>query len=417
MRVAATLLLTLLLADTATPPEPAIPYFSNMRDVHIAEPIQQNFFIVDEELWTHSRPDLGDLRLCDGGSPVQYSLSEQRAGVSSEEVAAKILNLGAVSGHTEFDLDTQGLAEYDRIRLRLDARDFVAKASVSGGSAPGNASEVELAPSTLYDFTKEQLGSNSLLKLSPSSFRCVHVKLAPGILPEQVKGATIFNLREQQASWTKVGSCAEPHAKRRTTEIICDIPAKVPFNRILLRIDPAQVNFRRTVSVEDAKGMQIATGEISRVRVNRPGALVTNEELALNAIGYTIAQENDASSRHLILTIDNGENPPLAILAAEPLSLERRVYFDPQGKTALRLYYGDEKLSAPVYDYARFFHLEDSPAQAQLGPGAHNAQYTGRPDDRPWSERHNAVLWGAMILAVLALSIVALRGLRPEATP
>ena len=417
MRLAATLLLTLLLASAASPPEPAIPYFSHVREVHIAKPVQQNFFIVDEELWTHSRPDLGDLRLYDGessASPVQYALSEQRAGVSSEEVAAKILNLGTVSGHTEFDLDTQGLAEFDRIRLRLDARDFVAKASVSGGGAPGKASEVELVPSTLYDFTKEQLGSNSLLKLPPSSFRYLHIALAPGILPQQVKGATIFNLREQQASWTKVGACADPQAKGRSTEIVCDIPAKVPLNRILLRVDPAQVNFRRTVSVDDAKGMQIATGEISRVRVNRAGTLVTNEELALNAIAYTIAQDNDGNSRHLILSIDNGDNPPLNILAAEPLSVERRVYFDPQGKTAVRLYYGDEKLSAPVYDYARFFHLEDSPTQAQVGPGAHNAQYTGRPDDRPWSERHMGVLWAVMILAVLALSIVALRGLRTE---
>ena len=117
---------------------------------------------------------------------------------------------------------------------------------------------------------------------------------------------------------------------------------------------------------------------------------------------------------HLILTINNGDNPPLNILAAEPLSLERRVYFDPQGKSALRLYYGDEKLSAPVYDYARFFHLDASSTEAQLGPGSHNPQYTGRPDDRPWSERHTSILWGAMILAVLALGVLALRGLRTE---
>jgi hypothetical protein len=220
-----------------------------------------------------------------------------------------------------------------------------------------------------------------------------------------VKGATIANLREQQASWTKVGSCAGPQAKGRTTQIACEIPARVPVSRILFQVDPAQVNFRRIVSVEDAKGLQVATGEISRVRVNRAGTRVTNEELAVSVTG---------NSGPLTLTIDNGDNPPLTILAAEPLALERRVYFDPQGKAALRLYYGDEKLSAPVYDYARFFHLDASPAQAQLGPGAHNAHYTGRPDERPWSDRHVGVLWGAMILAVLALGFVALRGLRTE---
>ena len=297
MRLAASCLLLFLVADA--PPQPALPYFSNVREVRIAQSDRQNFFVVDAELWAHSRPDLGDLRLYDGESPVQYQLSEQRAGTSSEEVDAKILNLGSVSGHTEFDLDTQGLAEYDRIRLRLDAHDFVATASVSGGSEPGKAAEVELTPTTLYDFTKEQLGSNSQLKLPPSSFRYLHIRLSGGILPQQVKDASIANLREQQASWTNAGSCGAPQTNQRTTEIACEIPPKVPINRILFRVEPAQVNFRRTVSVEDAQGIQIASGEITRVRVNRAGTLVTHEESAVTVNSFNVADLNAQQHRPL----------------------------------------------------------------------------------------------------------------------
>lgn len=61
-------------------------------------------------------------------------------------------------------------------------------------------------------------------------------------------------------------------------------------------------------------------------------------------------------------------------------------YFDPQGKAVLKLYYGDERLSAPSYDYGKFFHLDESAAKAQLGPGSHNDAYTGRPDTRPWTD-------------------------------
>jgi hypothetical protein len=244
--------------------------------------------------------------------------------------------------------------------------------------------------------------------LPRSSFRYLHVKLSKGILPQQIKGAAISDLREQQASWTKVGFCAAPQQKQRKTVIVCDVPDRVPLNRILFQVAPGQVNFRRTVSVENVKGIQEASGEVSRVRVNRGGTLVTNEELAVNATG-TIGQ--------LTLSVDNGDNSPLAILGAQPLSLERRVYFDPQGKTLLNLYYGDEKLSPPVYDYARFFHLEASPAEAPLGAGTHNSQYTGRPDDRPWSDRHKGILWAGMLLAVVSLTMLAIRGLRSEARP
>jgi hypothetical protein len=402
MRLAAALSLLFLFADAPSRPEPAIPYFTNVRDVQVAQANRQNYFVVDEELWSHSRADLGDLRLYDGDSPVQYSLSEQRAGISSDEVEAKILNLGTVSGHTEFDLDAEGLAEYDRIRLRIEAHDFVATASVSGGSAPGKA-EVELTPSTLYDFTKEQLGANFLLKLPPSSLRYLHIKLAPGIRAQDVKGATIYNLHEQQASWTKAGSCNAPQQKPHLTTIVCNVPEKAPLSRFTFHVEPAQVNFRRTVTIEDAKGVQIASGEISRVRVNRAGTLVTAEELSVNVSG---------TSGQITLTIDNGDNPPLAITATEPQAFEQRIYFAPQGKTALRLYYGDGELSPPIYDYARFFHLDPAPPQAQLGPGSHNAQFAGRPDDRPWSERHTGILWSAMLAVVLGLAALALRGLR-----
>jgi len=81
--------------------EPAISYFSNVRDIHVSQPSRQNYFVVDEEIWSHGRPDLGDLRIYDGDAQVQYALTEQRGGTSSHEEVAKILNLGNVGGRTD----------------------------------------------------------------------------------------------------------------------------------------------------------------------------------------------------------------------------------------------------------------------------------------------------------------------------
>ena len=88
------------------------------------------------------------------------------------------------------------------------------------------------------------------------------------------------------------------------------------------------------------------------------------------------------------------------------------MYFEPQGKGMLKLYFGDEKLTAPEYDYAKFFREDPNASPAQLAPEAANPEYAGRPDDRPWSERHKAVLWAAMLAAVAVLGWLALRGLR-----
>ena len=391
---------------------PSISYFTNVRDVRISQADQQNYFVVDEEIWTRARPDLADLRVYDGESQVQYALSEQRGGTSSHETAVKILNLGSVGGRTEFDLDMTSLdkgeiGEYDRIRLQLDAKDFVVTASLAGSNQLGAKSATQLPPATLYDFTREELGSNPVVKLPASSFRYLHVKLSAGISPAQVKGASVYNLQETKGVWTSMGSCGAPAQVARTTVIICDSPLRVPVDRVRFRVDPMQVNFRRAVVLSDASEQRYGDGEITRVRMNRGGATVIAEEMDVLIRGQ--------NSGRLKVTVDNGDNPPLAISGVELLSVERRVYFDPQGKSLLHLYYGDSKLDSPVYDYARFFKADPAAARAELGPGTHNEAYRGRPDDRPWSERHKAVLWLAMVLAVIVLAALAIRGLKAKA--
>ena len=58
-RIVSTVAAVVFLAPAA--PGPEISYFTNLRDVHISQPVQQNFFVVDEEIWSHTRPDLADL--------------------------------------------------------------------------------------------------------------------------------------------------------------------------------------------------------------------------------------------------------------------------------------------------------------------------------------------------------------------
>ena len=385
---------------------PGISYFTNIRDIRISHPGVQNYLVVDEEIWRWARPDLGDLRIYDGDSQVQYALSVQRGGTSSQEEMVRILNLGSAGGRTEFDLDMGPIAEYDRIRLRLDAKDFVVTASAAGSNELGAKPASQLPPATLYDFSREALGSNSVLKLPASSFRYLHVRLSSGISPQQVKGATVYNLQETKTVWTSVGGCAAPAQKQRITVITCESPPRVPVDRIRFQVDPKQVNFRRAVLLSDSSGQYDSGGEITRVRLNRGATTVVSQEMDLPIAGQ--------SSGRLVITVDNGDNLPLAIAAVQLLSVERRVYFDPPEKSSLKLYYGDYKLGAPVYDYSRFFKADPAAAKAEPGPGAHNEAYRGRPDDRPWSERHNALLWLAMLLAVAVLAVLAIRGLRAD---
>lgn len=384
--------------------EASIPYFSNVRDVIISTADRQNYVVLDPQVWEHARADLADIRLHDGHTQIPYVLRQRTARMSNVEQPAKILNLGKVGDHTEFDLEVSGVEQYDRVRVEIDGKDFVNTALVFGKDQLGTRQSTQLGPATLYDFSREKLGSNAVLSIPTSSFRYLHVQLARGIRPEQVKSASVFDVQEQKAAWTSVGTCGAPVQNGKTTTIDCDVPARVALDRLRFEVPPGAVNFRRNVSVSDPNGRQIANGNISRVRMTHSGHTVSSEELAVNVF----SPHKDRA----IITIQNGDDAPLPIAAAEPQAIERRIYFDPGGKSFLKLYYGDPKLEPPVYDYAKFFEEDLAAVQAQLGPDMHNAEYTGRPDDRPWSERHKSVLWVAMLIAVALLSAVAVCGLR-----
>jgi Protein of unknown function (DUF3999) len=387
--------------------EARIPYFARSRSIVVAAPDRQNYIAVDADVWKMSRNDLADVRIYDGQSQVPYALIKLSGGSSNQETAAKILNLGSVGGHTEFDLDVGGLQQYERVRLELDAKNFINGVQVEGRRTPNERTGTDLGSSTLYDFTVEALGSNFVLKFPTSSFPYLHVRLSPGILPTQVKRALVSSFSETKAAWSSAGDCKPIPGAPKETAFECSLFEGVPLDRLAFDLPVSAVNFNRTVIVSDERGNGLERGAISRVRMNRAGQSIVSEDLELDLYGRP--------GNRLKVAIENGDDKPLVIEHVRALSVERRIYFDPNGRATLQLYYGDAKLESPTYDYAKFFHQNPSAATAQLGPPEANPQFTGRPDERPWSERHQAVLWAAMVAAVVLLGALALRGMKSSA--
>ncbi len=380
---------------------PKLQYFTNTREIRCAAG-EQNYFVVDEEIWAHARPDLGDLRLYADSEEIPYKIETQRASTTTAERDATILNLGTTGGVTSFVIDATGAGQYNRINLSLDARDFISRATVEGlEQLPGPG--VRLGTFTLYDFSRERLGSSSTLKVPDSRFPYLRVAL-PGIAPRDVGRATISLTQENKAHWTELSAAPGIGQSGQDTIVAWSSPSGAPLDRVMILVSPNSLNFRRAITVYDAEGEALARGEISRVHIERKGETVDSGELVIDT--------PESRSKGFKAVIENGDDPPLAITGLRPLAIERRVYFDPRGRQMLRLFYGDPDLRAPTYDYAKLFLADPQAPAAQLSPGIHNPAYTGRPDERPWTERHPALLWSVLVIAVVLLAGLALRELR-----
>jgi hypothetical protein len=274
-----------------------------------------------------------------------------------------------------------------------------------------------LGESILYDLSKENLGGNSILRLPLSTYKYLRVTIDGPVKPADIVGASSEFRQEQKAVWRDVGgaptvaempmSAARNDSLRRTgkaTVLTFAVPEKVPVDRVTFEIDPAQPNFRRSVQITDHKDDYVGSGEIDRVHMVRQGQKIDTDDydVSFSAVGH----------KTIKVIIDNGDDPPLKIKSARLQQLEHRLYFDAPASGPLTLYYGDEKLDPPVYDYAKLFVLAKDAAPAQLGAEQVNAAFTGRPDERPWTERHPAVLWIAIVAAVLILGAIALRSMK-----
>jgi hypothetical protein len=99
--------------------------------------------------------------------------------------------------------------------------------------------------------------------------------------------------------------------------------------------------------------------------------------------------------------------------------IQRNLCFDATAGSAYTLYYGDPAIAAPQYDYARLFtpQSRSGAATSRLGPESANPRFQPRPDSRPFTERHPALLWIALGAVVLLLGAVALRSAKLTSPP
>ncbi len=386
----------------------SISYFKYERQLQPIQSGGQHYIVLDESIWPHARPDLEDLRIYSAQKEIPYMLTIERGGSAIEQKKISVLQPGTLDGRTQFLLDMSDNSRYDRVELKLRTKNFVAHAHVEGSDDPHGMSWSNLGTTTLYDLSDEKLGHNSTLQIPVTTYKYLRVWIDNSVKPSDVQSASAGMNLEERAVWRDLNSQPEHTQQGHDTVFLVSVPKNVPLERVLLSIDPSQANFRRDIEIQSDNGIWFGSGEISRIHLNRNGQRIDVEQPWLDVGG--------TGPGPFKIIVHNGDDPPLKITGVHLQQYERRVYFDSDPGVSVSLYYGDDKLGAPIYDYAKLFQRDASADPVQLSPEEQNAAYSGRPDDRPWSERHPAVLWVTILAAVMILGGIALRSMKPTAT-
>jgi hypothetical protein len=387
---------------------PAISYFKYERPIATPREGGQHYAVVDETAWQHGLPNLDDLRLYAAGKEIPYANRTMWGSRQTEQKKVRLLQPGTLGGKTQFLLDMSGVPEYDRITLTLSSKNYVAHARVEGQDDSHGTQWANLGTTTLFDLSEEKLGHNNTLQIPVSTYKFLRVTIDGLVKPSDIQSSTAGIERAQEAVWRDLRSEPKQTQEGKDTVLTFAVPENVPVERVILAIDPAQGNFQREIELQGDKGSATGLGEITRIHMQRSGGKIDVDQTWLSLSATSHGQ--------LRAVIHNGDDAPLRITRARLQQYERRIYFDCDAGASLGLYYGDQELNAPVYDYAKLFQSDVSAGQVQMGAEEANAGYTGRPDERPWSERHPAVLWAAILAAVAILGGIAVRSIK-TATP
>jgi hypothetical protein len=382
----------------------------------------QTCVVLDAAIFAHAERGLADLRVYANGTETPYALD---AAETTESIPQTVqpLNAGVRGGHTVFDAQIPQ-APYRDLQLDLDAHDFLAAVTVSGSRAQDARETTRLGEYTIFDFTHQKLGRSTVLHLPVSDFPVLHFSIAGPIKPEEVQGLSAARVRKVQAAYLTVAESTHAALKDRASQFVFTVPAHVPVDRVVFVPGPVPPQFSRSVSITvepvippvdpNALGIysSVGGGNLLRIHSVHNGRRIDEENLIVDAPHI----EGDGD-RKWTIRVENGDDAPIAFKDVRLEMRVRKLCFDGVAGASYSLFYGDSALPPPRYDYATLFAEQDNAQQAALGAETLNANFVARPDTRPFTEQHPALLWIALLLVIVVLGLVALRSVKRPSGP
>jgi hypothetical protein len=404
-----------LLAVLAASPE--VKYFRYERPIQRSS--GQSCLALDPGVFAHAAPQLADLRVYRDGVETPFVV-RMAAATQAAEKSIPPLNLGVRGGQTVFDASLPD-GHYSDLQLGVTGQNFIATVTVAGSQTETGSAETKIGSYTIFDLTSQKLGRSTVLHLPESDFRYLHFRIAGPLLPASITGVSVERLPASQPRYVTVAESSSVARKGHTSVIEFTVPAHVPVDRVSFAPGAEPALFSRDVSIavapisgapESDAAQPPRTvegyGNLLRVHSVQDGHRIDEERLAIDApwVGFSGPEK-------WTVTIENGDDAPLRLESVRLEMLERSLCFEAEANGSYSLFYGDPALESPRYDYARLFVLQTGAPQITAGPEEPNPAYQLRPDDRPFTEKHPALLWVALAVVIALLGAIALRSAKP----
>jgi hypothetical protein len=361
---------------------------------------------VPARVTTRARRDWIDLRVIDSrGGEVPFMLHARLGGKSFNRRQVPLLEPSAVEGrYQQAVADTgSGGVVHNSVKLGFETNQNLlswVEIAVSGDLKDWRVVR-ERAP--IYVLRAEGMGENTDVSYPDSASRFVRIRILDGSGKYRLRSAELGYQTAAIAERVPSGVALAASTNRSGQSVwTSDADASAfPVSRV--EFQTTQTSFYRFATVESSDD-----GE--RWRPVTGGDILRQPDSS-GERAWLILDFPEEHARRWRIAVNNRNDAPVADLRPILLTAPRRIVLRQDSGESYRLLYGNPRAQAPRYDMV---HLTDAKMletaePATLGAEAVNPAWV---DPSPWTERYDAVLWVALVLAVVMLGVVAVRTLR-----
>jgi len=363
-------------------------------------------FAVPLPVMDKASTDLADLRLFDANNrEIPYGIRIRRELDEKRDIPARLFNYGSAGPSTsEVSVDLgDNPGEHNEIEIETSGSNFRREVVIEGSDS-GREWRMLSNDGVIFSFASQNNVAESKRVAYPTSrYRYLRMKVSRDPITDdetpQVSSVKVM-MAVREKGWLSTWGVPVPSYQLQrnqgahATVWTLDLGGRIPCDRLSLKI--AEDSFSRPFQVEsidDPQNVQLlANGDLTRHYGDEKKPLV-------------IYFNKEAVVRKLRLQITDYSNPTLNITSIDASAPARQLVFELKQPVSqpLRLYFGNEHVPAPHYDFEKEVaaRLSKEPVHSQLGELFANNDY--KPEPKPLTER---VPW--LIYVVLAASSIAL---------
>jgi hypothetical protein len=382
------------------------------------------------EVLDASLPDLRDLRVVvHGNEEIPFVIKTNQGSVSRVPLQVRLYNRTCVADRESTITADFGKKELkNRVRVMTPGTNFRRKVRVEGsdnGETWMTVREGAFLFRIQHADAKSQAYEGNVVSFPDNDLRYLKITVCNA---EDDKGALeITDVKAFKHVRTPAETVAvsvmstETVQEKRRTDITLDLGYRnLPLHE--LKVDFSDPNFLRTVAVW---GRDQETRVVRRVVEDSAALERTVQEPWSKVIGGTIhrfSAEKSADEslslnlrrtkfRYLQIRIENRDDPPLSFTGARVFRLAQTLEFPTAAGGHYDVLTGYAKAIAPVYDLGHYIDRlrPQGVAHATLGKIRPNPLHTRTERTIPWSERHEEILWLALLAMAAALGFLVYR--------